>query len=288
MATSITLGPQPPIATAELAENFDGSTGDRLYDGMVPNWPATNSAGDWSALDADVRWSWPRLGIGEPLARRQWFSTSRGNTTTTESMGLGTAGGTPNETTPGAAKVLTTVGADGYGITYSTTAVIASEARVDSFTSGFMRREMRPAFCTVIRMPSTITSMRMWAGLFAGSSPGNSDDPTSLSGIGFRYTTNVVTGQNAWVSYTNTGSTSAGAGTVGTNTNTVLASTRYELAFFMPTSSSVAFFINGKFFSLHTTRLPATNTTMDFCVGITALSASLRTFTHIRTAGHSA
>lgn len=282
MPTSLD-GPQPPIAIAELAENFDATAGNRLYDGMVPNWSGDRSDGDFSQENKDTIWSWPHLGIGDVLARRPWFAAYRGNTTTQESEGLGTGGGNPTETTGGAAKALQSIGADGFATRYTSTNVSGNAAKIDTFASGFQRREMRPAFAAVLRIP-TITSCRVWAGLFSAT-PEASDDPT-MHGIGFRFTTSTLIGGTAqWAAWTNDGGV---GGTVVTNTNTPVAATRYELAFFCPTTSSVAFFLNQKFFGLSTTNLPTATQGLDLYVGITTLSAAQRTIDVIRVAGHSA
>lgn len=277
--SSQTIGAAPPTNTGDLAKNFDGSAPTQLFDGMVPNFAHTSGVLPALQQDVDVQWAWPRLGIGESLSRRQWFVASRANTTTLDTLGIST----PTETTPGAAKVLTNVGADGYGITYRTSAVIGSVASVDTFSSGFMRREMRPAFTAVVDTPATITSMRLWAGLFS-STPSAADDPTT-HGIGFRYTTNAVTGQNAWIGWANDG---VGGGGIVTNTNTVAASTRYELSFFCPTTGVVLFFLNGLYFGGLSSGLPTSTQPLSLYCGITALAASARTFTMIRLAGHSA
>lgn len=278
--TAQTLGPAPPTNTGDLAKNFDGSTPSQLYAGMVPNFEHGNNT---AALgqDVDVQWAWPRLGLGESLTRRQWYLQQSTNTTSIEKFNCNTPTetGTKTATNPTTGGV---AGIDGSTINWATTAVIGNVAGFDTFSSGFQRREMRPSFATVIRTPATITSQRIWVGLF-NATPSAADDPT-LHGIGFRYTTNAVTGQNNWIGWANDNS---GGGGILNSGVAVAASTRYELAFFCPTASSVAFFINGLYLGVLTSGLPTATVNLDVCVQTTALAASARTISWIRSAGHS-
>ena len=196
----------------------------------------------------------------------------RDTTTTLDTLGV-TA---PTQLSPGAVKV-SSRNVDGNFLRYQTLATTASVAGINTFTSGVTRREVDPYFVAVIRTPATITSMRIWAGLFSAT-PAASSDPT-LHGVGFRFDTGVST---AWRYWANDG---VSGGTTATGP-VVTASTRYELALCFLTSTTVGFFINGQLTNTISSQLPSLTQSLNINVSVTALSNSARTLDISRIALH--
>jgi hypothetical protein len=124
-------------------------------------------------------------------------------------------------------------------------------------------------------MPATITSYRLWVGLFSGSVHTSSDP--AVHGAGFRYDTGAD-GTAFWRTWSNDGTST---GTVTTTSASVVASTAYRLRIHVQDSTysgleQVRFWVNDVLVATHTTNLPLTGFTLIPHVRLTTLTAAAR------------
>lgn len=187
--------------------------------------------------------------------------------------------------------------ATGAAVTNTCTAVAAATSSVGSTTGRYYRMSTTlgvanstdtvstPVFarpvqglrhCTAVLMPATITTMRVWVGLFTAL-PGSSDGPTT-SNFGFRYSTNAS--DTTW-------QLCSADGTTQSCTNTTVAVTggvEYTLcADYRKTSAAIYSYIttqasSAPTFTAKSTNLPASTTSLLYAHSVEALAASARSF----------
>jgi hypothetical protein len=152
----------------------------------------------------------------------------------------------------------------------ATSSVLNNVASLVAGANSGVRPEWSAFVSMGIRTPTTITSIRLWYGLWSGS-PAATDLPTT-SCAGFRFSTN--TSDVNWMTYTNDG---VGTGTLVDTGIPFNSSAGTDLAMLLD-GSEVVFYINGKEVSRHTTNLPTSTAEHDYGIYCTTLSAAARNF----------
>lgn len=105
---------------------------------------------------------------------------------------------------------------DGPWVRSVTGSVSGNTGGFTGHSSGNVRYDWAPSSVFVVKTDATTTSIRVWVGWFA-SDPSGSDNPSGVTGMGFRYSTG--TGDTNWMYWTND------ATTTGTATSTGVAYT---------------------------------------------------------------
>jgi hypothetical protein len=140
---------------------------------------------------------------------------------------------------------------------------------------GGVLKDWDPEFVATIQLPTTITSYRLWVGLFSGSIH-TSSDPV-IDGAGFRYATDVD-GTAFWRCWSNDGTS---GGTATTTTASVIAGTHYRLRIHVQdntfsSNDQIRFWVNDVLVATHTTNMPRTGIVLIPHVRLTTLTAAAR------------
>lgn len=156
-------------------------------------------------------------------------------------------------------------------VSLTTAASIGATAGVVPASFGQCYGAWQPMFWTRIVTGATLTSVRLWAGMFSAD-PSAVSSPTGIHVAGFRYDT-AVDG-TTWRCVT---SAASGSPTVATSGTTVAASTMYDLRVeWNHTNSKIRFLINDVVVAIVTATMPTYNQGLAPGVWVTALAASAR------------
>lgn len=121
-----------------------------------------------------------------------------------------------------------------------------------------------------IRVPNTITSIRLWYGVFSAA-PSGSDDP-AVEGFGFRFSTNAPDAN--FMAWSNDG---VGGGTLTNTGIAVQANYVQDLrAIVSSAADAIDFYIDGAWVARHTTNLPGASTPLNYGIYCTTLTAAAR------------
>ncbi len=155
--------------------------------------------------------------------------------------------------------------ADGPWVQHTTGAVSgnATSVRSDPLDSVF-RRDWQPDVEFMVKVPPTITSIRVWVGLFSAV-PNASDDPT-VHGAGFRFSTGASDAN--WQTWSNDNS---GGGTINNSGVAVTANGVYRLRV-RCLASTIQYYINGSLVATHSTNLPTATVMMGYNVSAATLT----------------
>ena len=194
--------------------------------------------------------------------RREWWWQVNGNDTTAEAVGMAT----PTVTGTGAQDDLSS----GPFIRYDTSSSINSDAGWQGATNG-TRTDWNPVMTAYVGTDGTITSIRIWIGLFSGD-PMASADP-ALHIAAFRYDT-VADGTAFWRCVTKDGTTI----NVTTTTIAIAADAVYNLRIDARNSASIKFYINGVLAATHTTNVPTSSTDLQAHAELRNLTGASRFF----------
>lgn len=169
--------------------------------------------------------------------------------------------------TEGASVASTSLGSSGWGIQFTTTAALNSDAGwlAGAFTDA--RSEFGSILDITMRTTSTVgTNVRYWIGLFSGDPMGSATPAVSMAA--FRYDTSAD-GTSFWRTCT-----SAGAGLqVTTTTSTITTGTTYNLRVVANGSGTWYFFVGGGLIATHSTTVPAATTNMGIVAEVRTLDA---------------
>lgn len=158
---------------------------------------------------------------------------------------------------------------DGMFLGHTTTAVANNPSgMITAFTQ--TRRDHSPFLSLRMKTGASITSSRIWAGLF-NQSPDLSTGTTGDHFAAFRRDT--VAGDSNWVAVTNDG------GATPTTTDTgksVAVDTAYDMRIECIGTTAVAFYINDDLVATHTTDLPGSATLLGIGVRITTLTTATK------------
>lgn len=130
--------------------------------------------------------------------------------------------------------------------------------------------DWRPDISLGIRVPNTITDIRLWYGVFA-SSPAASDDP-AIAGFGFRFSTNASdTKFQAW---SNDGTS---GGTITDTGITVQANYAHDLRCIVnDAATAIDYYIDNAWVAQHTSNLPGASTPLTYGIYCTTLTTAAR------------
>lgn len=141
-------------------------------------------------------------------------------------------------------------------------------------TQAFVQPRQAPRFCAWVLSPSTLTTVRLWVGLFSAA-PGSSDGPTA-SHLSFRFSTNA--GDTNWMICSADGTTSSCSSTG----LAVVASREYLLCLDATSSSAIYAQVSGEgsgpVFATKSTNLPQVNSNLLMAHSVETLAASARGF----------
>ena len=159
--------------------------------------------------------------------------------------------------------------ADGPWIQHTTGAVSgnATSMRSDALDTVF-RRDWQPDVEFMFKAPATITSIRVWVGLFAAV-PNAADDPT-LHGAGFRFSTGASDAN--WQAWSNDNS---GGGAIANTGVTFSANGVYRLRV-QCRASDIRYFVNGSLVATHSTNLPTATVMMGYNISAATLTNASR------------
>lgn len=158
----------------------------------------------------------------------------------------------------------------GFWLQHNTSATLNNVASVVAGTNSDVRLGWSPDIVFAIRIPTTITSIRSWWGLFA-SAPSGSDDP-AIEGFGFRFSAGASdTTIQAW---SNDG---AGGGTITGTGVAVVSGDAHELrAVVNADATAIDYLVDGVWKARHTTNLPTATTLLNYGIYCTTLTAAAR------------
>jgi hypothetical protein len=201
------------------------------------------------------------LGIG--ATRTRWWNIQQnGGLTTLSQTGFSTA-----PTVTGTAAVVSLTVAQ--FISYTSAAVLNSDAGWLSSSFGQTRRDWMPRYGCTMRTDADITLCRFWIGLFS-TTPMAATDP-AINGMGFRYSTDVD-GTAFWRCWTNGG---GAPGEVTTTTVPVTANTIYRMAIVAnPSGLSVDFYIDDVLVASHSTDIPLATANLGHVEEVRTLDAT--------------
>ncbi len=130
--------------------------------------------------------------------------------------------------------------------------------------------DWRPDVSFGIRVPNTITDIRLWYGVFA-SSPAASDDP-AIAGFGFRFSTNASdTKFQAW---SNDGT---GGGAITDTGIAVQANYVHDLRCIVnDAATAIDYYIDNAWVAQHTSNLPGGSTALTYGIYCTTLTTAAR------------
>jgi len=132
-----------------------------------------------------------------------------------------------------------------------------------------LRRDWDPELYVRTKTSGTLTSSRIWVGLFSADPSGAGTGLTNIAG--FRYDTSVS--DTIWQFCTADGTTQACTSTGVT----VTASTVYDFAVICSISATdCKGYINGTLVATRTANLPVSTTTMGYHFGISTLTGGTR------------
>jgi hypothetical protein len=159
--------------------------------------------------------------------------------------------------------------ATGPQIQLTTTNVSSNVAQIELGTGAFLRGDWNVELEVIAAAGATITSVRLWIGLF-DTPPSGSDDPSGVTGAGFHF--NPASSAN-WRAWSNDGTTT------GTFTDTgvaVVASSTKRFRLRSDGSSTVQFYIDNVLVATHSSEHPAAATYHNIGAYCTTLSAATR------------
>lgn len=134
-----------------------------------------------------------------------------------------------------------------------------------------LQRAWNPEIEIVAKPGATISSIRIWVGVFSGI-PNSSADPAE-HGAAFRFDTSAGDGGNGnWRAWTNDGS---GGGTI-TDTGVDCTGDVGQVFKIIMNASEVEFYIDGLLVATHTTNLPGSTTMLGYNVSCSTLTSAAR------------
>jgi hypothetical protein len=159
--------------------------------------------------------------------------------------------------------------ATGPQIQLTTSNVSGNVALIELGVGAFVRGDWNWDFEVIAAAGGTITSVRLWIGLFS-SAPSGSDDPSGVTGAGFHF--NPASSAN-WRAWSNDGTTT------GTFTDTgvaVVASSTKRFRLRSDGSSTVQFYIDNVLVATHSSEHPSASLYHEPSAYCTTLSAATR------------
>jgi hypothetical protein len=159
--------------------------------------------------------------------------------------------------------------ATGPQIQLTTSNVSGNVALIELGVGAFVRGDWNWDFEVIAAAGGTITSVRLWIGLFS-SAPSGSDDPSGVTGAGFHF--NPASSAN-WRAWSNDGTTT------GTFTDTgvaVVASSTKRFRLRSDGSSTVQFYIDNVLVATHSSEHPSASLYHEPSAYCTTLSANTR------------
>jgi hypothetical protein len=204
-------------------------------------------------------------GIEEPSTYKT--ATWGANAAATSIHNIGTANTFTVEGTAASSSMVN----GGWGIQYTTAAVLNSDGGWLAAAFNDVRGEFSSEAYFAIRTGATITNVRYFIGCFSGDPMGSATP--AVSGVAFRYDT-VADGTAFWRCY----SAAGGAPQLTTTTYPVFASSIYNFKIQMQ-GSTIRFFSSAEGIATHSTTVPANATSMGPVAQVRTLDAVAKVIT---------
>lgn len=245
-ATAVAIGTLYYVSDETLMERSNGTTWQQVAD---------NSGGGGGTGDVPM--------IGQTSIAWMPAFTSGG---TYQLMGLG-----DNPSNSGSGGITRVSTANNVYVDAATAAAATSQAHFSSQTMTYVERRHNPIVDITVRAPSTLTSVRIWVGLFSTTTSIDADTSPGHCAA-FRFSS--VAGDTGWRPCTRDGATQTTATAIGT----VVADTEYHLKIrcVITGTPTVYFSVNGGTETAQTANLPTSTQALGLTARVIAQAASAR------------